>query len=245
MSGLGLLGNPILNQGGNSGGQLPSVPIDANGNPIGSATNPGAGPGAISGAGNVGMIGQLDQNGNPIPGTGGIGNPNGPGMPGTSMPGMGGKGGMPMPGGTPFDGQGMIDSGTGSGPMPTMPPLGVQQGGTPGRPSPSYPFTPRGPGYNNPGGHGAQQLPLQQGSTPTPGILTNPQGYNKPLTGNFQPGSTMGQNGPLHFGGPGMYGPGSTMGQPSRPIAPPQPIAVGTGQNGNNIRGAGRYGLLR
>ena len=150
------------------------------------------------------------------------------GMPGTSMPGMGGKGGMP--GGTPFDGQGMIDSGTGSGPMPTMPPIGVQQGGTAGRPSPAFPFTPRGPGYNNPGGHGAQQLPLQQGSAPTPGILTNPQGQNNPFANFMQ---QLQQQRPI------------MAPQQQRPIMAPQPASVSAPQNRFNIRGAGLGGLMR
>jgi len=85
------------------------------------ANTPIATPGGNAPGTNPGMIGQFDENGNLIPGTGGIGNPNGPGG---SAPGAGGKGGLPGP-------------------------------------------------VNG---------PLQ------PGILTNPQGQNAPLTGNFQPG---------------------------------------------------------
>jgi hypothetical protein len=83
--------------------------------------------------------------------------------PGGSTPGAGGKGfaNLPHP------------------PTPMAP-----QSGTPGRPVPAAPFTPRGPGYANPGAQGAIAHP--QGEVPgTPPIQT------APLTGNFQPGTVM------------------------------------------------------
>jgi hypothetical protein len=112
------------------------------------------------------------------------------------MPGLGGKGPSGAPGGLnqlPVDMNGQV-LGTGPGMFspgsmgqqvanqqanipqpPAAPPAAVQQGGTPGRPVPSAPMSPRGPGYANPGGLGA---PQQQR-----GILTNPQGQNMPMGG--------------------------------------------------------------
>ena len=176
--------------------------------------------GAISGIQQgQGFLGNFDANGNLIPGTGGVGNPNGPtqtpgtstpgtlmpgpgggggpiynpigianqngnptgpatnpgtSTPGTSMPGTGGKGGMPQGPAMPGGGGNTSLGGT-SVPVQQPAPIGVQQGGTPGRPSPAFPFTPRGPGYANPGGQGVQQQAPQQA----------PQ--QMPLTGNFQP----------------------------------------------------------
>lgn len=64
------------------------------------------------------------------------------------------------------------------------------QSGTPGRPFPVAKFTPRGPGYANPGGTGVGQSikgaeqKVQQGLAPQ-----GDQNFdvNRPLTGNFQP----------------------------------------------------------
>ena len=143
------------------------------------------------------------------------------------MPGMGGKGPLSqipvdMNGQVLGTGQGMFSPGSmgqqvadQQANMPTVPqapPAAVAQGGTPGRPVPSMPFTPRGPGYANPGASGvarsmqgaqqqmyapqgpqnmtqaiqqqAQAVGLNRGPVARPGV---PAPINRPLTGNFQP----------------------------------------------------------
>ena len=160
-------------------------------------------------------------------------------QPGGGMPGMGGKGGKFGGGQPPVAMPGDFNQ----YPQPELPPpepmvnmpqpvpqpipVGVQQGGTPGRPVPAQPFTPRGPGNVNPGGGGvapqAPQAPQQPRS-----ILTNPQGQNMPFGGaqnRLQP----------------------MMAQP-RPMPQQQnfsraPTNMLTAQNAK--RGAGRGGLLR
>lgn len=105
-------------------------------------------------------------------------------------------------------------------------PTGVQQGGTPGRPVPVEQFTPRGPGFANPGGKGA--APQVQVPPPnfTPSILTTPQGQNLPFRGQ-QPARNLS---PQPVGRPPVMG---TMAKPSR--------GIGTIAQ----RGAGRGGILR
>ena len=155
------------------------------------------------------------------------------------MPGMGGKGGMPMPGSAPgMGGKGGMPSDAPPGTMldfpmdpqvnmpqpPQAPPMAVQQGGTPGRPSPAAPMVPRGPGFANPGAPGA---PQQQR-----GILTNPQGQPQPFQPRPQPRLQPAPPAP-----------------PVRPVNPfrpaptvAQPVKLAGRGPG---RGAGRGGLLR
>jgi hypothetical protein len=208
-----------------------------------------AGPGGMG----QGFLGQIDNSGNLIPGTGGLGNPNAPqpatDMPhtdGTTSPGLGGKGALadisvpsPGQGGSTF---GSVPGLGGKGPMAEMPipsPMenlpsnptpdyvGVQQGGTPGRPVPAAPFTPRGPGFANPG---------------APGVVPGDQ-QNKPLTGNFQPGHPTPQLArpvgrpvtnlsPQPLGRPPVTG---TLTKPSK----------GIGVTYGPLKGAGRGGILK
>jgi len=171
-----------------------------------------------------------------------------PGMtmpaPGATSPGMGGKGPLSqipvdMNGQVLGTGQGMFSPGSMGQQVtdqqanipqpPAAPPAAVAQGGTPGRPVPAMPFTPRGPGYANPGASGvarSMQGAQQQMSAPQ-GILTNPQGQRQPLTGNFQPS--------------GMQ----TRLQPARPVAPAPINRPLTGNFQPQRRGAGRGGMLR
>lgn len=176
-------------------------------------------------------------------------------------PGMGGKGGFPTsaPGETlnpGMGGKGGFDSIMGPGftnnltnvsndiisqiptqNIPTPPvstPVGVTQGGTPGRPVPAAPMTPRGPGFANPG---------------APGVVpSSPQ--DRPLTGNFQPvrSSVGGRPTPQAI---------AAQAQAVRPVGTlsPQPVGrppvVGTISKPNRgigtiqQRGAGRGGILR
>jgi hypothetical protein len=163
------------------------------------------------------------------------------------MPGMGGKGPLSqipvdMNGQVLGTGQGMFSPGSmgqqvadQQANMPTVPqapPAAVAQGGTPGRPVPSAPMSPRGPGYANPGASGvARSLQgAQQQMFAPQGILTNPQGQNQPLTGNFQPS--------------GMQ----TRLQPARPVAPApinRPLTGNFQPTMPQRRGAGRGGMLR
>ena len=108
---------------------------------------------------------------------------------------------------------------------PTATPVGLTQGGSPGRPVPAAPMTPRGPGFANPG---------------APGVVpSSPQ--DRPLTGNFQPGRPTPQRpiqpvrpvqnlSPQPVGRPPIVG---TISKPNR--------GIGTIQQ----RGAGRGGILR
>ena len=168
------------------------------------------------------------QPGTTMPGMGGKG------APGGSTPGMGGKGPQqgPQQG---FDGRPLDQQFPGTLNMPqppAAPPAAVAQGGTPGRPVPSAPMSPRGPGYANPGASGvARSLQgAQQQMFAPQGILTNPQGQNQPLTGNFQPS--------------GMQ----TRLQPARPVAPApinRPLTGNFQPTMPQRRGAGRGGMLR
>ena len=227
--------NPIQLQGGNPGGQLPSVPIDQNGNPqVGFGM-----PGGDAAATNPQQAQQMQLGG--MPGMGGKGGMMIPQSMGDQvaqqqggMPGMGGKGPLAQ---IPIDmngqvlgtGQGMLSPGSMGQQVadqqanisqpPTATPVGVQQGGTPGRPVPAMPFTPRGPGFNNPGSQGAAM--------------------GQPLTGNFQPGGMQNRLQPAPAAPavprPG-YGINSVVNPRARVTA--QPVQ-------SMKRGAGRGGLLR
>jgi hypothetical protein len=148
-------------------------------------------------------------------------------LPGQSAPGLGGKGATPMVGSnlpTDFSSMGAMGLGGKGGinptinqqQLPTPDFVGVQQGGTPGRPVAAAPMVPRGPGFANPG---------------APGVVPqSPQ--DKPLTGNFQPSRLIDggvrQPSPTPFNKQPVVG---TMAKPNQ--------GIGT------IRGAGRGGIIR
>jgi hypothetical protein len=74
--------------------------------------------------------------------------------------GLGGKGGGGPLAQIPIDMNGNI---LGQGPnLPQTPPMMAPQTGTPGRPVPAEPFTPRGPGFANPGSGGVVPAPSPQ-----------------------------------------------------------------------------------
>lgn len=132
--------------------------------------------------------------GGSTPGMGGKGGIPMP-TPQTGTPGMGGKAGGPMSQ-IPIDMNGNLLGGNypeiqpmpeqpaigGLPPAPITPaPLARTSGGTTGRPSPSAPMVPRGPGFANPGAPGAPpQQPMERS------ILTNPQGQPQPVQGGMQ-----------------------------------------------------------
>jgi len=220
-------------------GQINQLPVDMQGNVLGVGM-----PGGDAAATTDQQAQQMQLGG--MPGMGGKGGMMIPQSMGDQvaqqqggMPGMGGKGPLAQ---IPIDmngqvlgtGQGMLSPGSMGQQVadqqanisqpPTATPVGVQQGGTPGRPVSAMPFTPRGPGFNNPGAPGA---PQQQR-----GILTNPQGQNQPFQGGMQNRLQ-----------PARPAPAVRPVNPFRP-APTmaQPVSLARNAPG---RGAGRGGLLR
>jgi hypothetical protein len=113
-----------------------------------------------------------------------------PGQIPNQQPGMGGQGSNPF---MDFANQApnIADQIVAQQPSLTMPtppqsiPLGVQQGGTPGRPSPAAPMVPRGPGYANPGASGVARS-MQ-------GAQQQQQQMYAPQTINFGIGSRVSQ----------------------------------------------------
>ncbi len=189
------------------------------------------------------MMGQMQ----PMVGTGSGGMPQGDadftqdpyGVPGQSTPGMGGKagGGRPNPfSQVPVDMQGyLLQPGANdfmSPPAPTTP-LGVEQGGTPGRPVPAAPMSPRGPGFANPGGPGVG-TPGMGGKS---GGGQMPQPMPRP---EIQP-----------MPAPPMTAPGPMVNPRSRvSMQAPQSMKQGImGRGGMGMgkasRGAGRGGMIR
>jgi hypothetical protein len=126
-------------------------------------------------SGMTGMIGDAMQGAMPgnqygIPPAGIQGGPADLQYPGeVSAPGMGGKGGMPLDGikpnpfsQVPVDMQGNLLQPGANDNLPQVPPMMTPQSGTPGRPVPVADFTPRGPGFANPGGGGVVKDPMPQ-----------------------------------------------------------------------------------
>lgn len=242
-------------------GQLNQLPIDMQGNVLGT-DQPDTGsfrpaPGQPQGV----MIGQPGFQ--PTLGIGSGGLPPGDASPGTGgkgsdwqnavatggmPPGAGGKGGGPLAQ-IPIDMQGNVLGGGDAtmnlpapNNLPSPPPMMTPQSGTPGRPVPAAPFTPIGPGVSNPGGGGVVQQPKPQlpATPPMSGVGQSLRGAAQQRQQMFAPqGAPLTGNfqprtnlSPQPLGRPPVMG---TIAKPNR----------GIGTHYGPIKGAGRGGMIR